>query len=123
MKNSQTLGALYARRRRLREKLLGIGHILRGSVVVLRRPCTYARCRKCKDGTRHPATYHSLNRGGRTRLTYIARAVEAEAAEWNENWRRLLQVADELTEVNLEILKLKAEQRRRMRVRGKSPRG
>jgi len=49
--------------------------------------------------------------------------VEAEAAEWNENWRRLLQVADELTEVNLEILKLKAEQRRRMRVRGKSPRG
>ena len=117
MSNAESLRSLYARRRRLRARLKDLGPLLRGSVVVLARPCTYPRCRKCQEGTRHPATYHSVSQASRTRLTYIAKAVEAEATAWNENWREALRIADALMEVNLAILKAKAKRARERRQR------
>ena len=112
MTRATSLRPLYARRRRLRARLNALGPLLRGSVVVLARPCTYPRCRKCQQGTRHPATYHSVSRASRTCLTYIPKAVEGEAKAWNENWREALRIAEELTEVNLEILKAKGKRAR-----------
>ena len=106
------LNSLYAKRSRLRRRFAEVGHILRGSVVVLRRPCTYPGCRKCRDGTRHPATYHSVSRESRTHLTYLSKAVASTAREWNENWREVLGIAEELTEVNLRILQAKAKSKR-----------
>jgi len=43
--------------------------------------------------------------------------VAAEARGWGENWKEALKIADALTEVNLQILKAKA-QRARERKRG-----
>ena len=80
--------------------------------MVLSRPCTYPRCRKCQDGTRHPATYHSVSKASRTHLTYIPKGVAAEASRWGENWKDALKIADALTEVNLHILKAKAQKAR-----------
>ena len=85
MAHADSLNALYARRRRLRKRWRQLGHLLRGSVVVLSRPCTYPRCRKCQHGARHPATYHSVSQASRTHLTYLPKAVATEAMGWNEN--------------------------------------
>jgi len=38
--------------------------------------------------------------------------VAAEARRWGENWKEALQIADALTEVNLHILKAKAQRAR-----------
>ena len=112
MAHTDSLNALYARRARLRKRWNELGHLLRGSVVVLSRPCTYPRCRKCQDGTRHPATYHSVSKASQTHLTYMPKAVETEARGWNENWKDALKIADALTEVNLQILRIKAQKAR-----------
>ena len=105
----QSIQSLEAKRNQLEEQLHNLGPILRGSVVELSRPCTYPRCRKCQEGTRHPSIYHSQTKQSKTHLTYIPKSVQAEAIKWNHNWKDLLHIADELTKLNLDILKRKAK--------------
>ena len=111
MVNSQLI-LMETKRKQLEDELQNIGPLLRGSVVELSRPCTYPRCRKCQEGTRHPSIYHSITKNSKTRLTYIPKAVQAEAIEWNQNWKESLRIVDELTKVNLDILKSKAKYHR-----------
>lgn len=100
------------KRKELEDELHNLGPILRGSVVELSRPCTYPRCRKCQEGTRHPSIYHSITKNSKTRLTYIPKAVQDEAIQWNQNYKESLRIVDELTKVNLDILKSKAKYHR-----------
>ena len=112
MKNAYTISNLQRQRKKRLEQLLNLGPVLRGSVVEVARPCTYPRCRKCQEGIRHPTVYHSITRNSKTCLTYIPKAAQAEAMEWNRNWKELLRLSDELTEINLKLLKMKAKARR-----------
>jgi hypothetical protein len=112
MNPPQSIQAMQAQRKELKEQLLNLGPVLRGSVVEVARPCTYPRCRKCREGTRHPTVYHSISKNSKTCLTYIPKAAQTEALEWNRNWKELLRISDELTEINLKLLKMKAKARR-----------
>ena len=115
MENFQSILSLESRRKKLEQRVQNLGPVLRGSVVELSRPCTYPRCRKCQDGTKHPSIYHSITKHSKTQLTYIPKAVQAEALQWNQNWKRTLRIVDELTHLNLQILKAKAKQLRQQR--------
>jgi hypothetical protein len=53
-----------------------------------------------------------VSKASRTQLTYIPKGVAVEAREWGENWKDALKIADALTEVNLQILKAKAQRAR-----------
>src|SRR3972149_3407926 len=62
--------------------------LLQGSVVVLRQPCIRPGCRRCAAGDKHPATYLSLSRAGKTQLVYLPAALIREVTTGVQNARR-----------------------------------
>jgi hypothetical protein len=89
------------------------GDFVRGSVVVLRRPCTYKGCRLCWEGQRHPATYLSLKEKGRTRLIYLPKGLTAQAKAWVAEWRRLEELLGQMSRTNARMLRLLAHRQGR----------
>ena len=101
----KSLNSLYKQRKSLQRRLAEFQEIIRGSVVLLKKPCTYPRCKKCKSGEKHPATYLSQSKQGKTQLLYLPQHLRDKARRWVENYRRLEEILERLSEVNLEILK------------------
>jgi len=77
--------------KQLQRQLAGLGPLMRGSVVVI--------------GTRNKQPYFSLNKDKKTRLIYLGRKREAKAREYSENYKRLLEIVEEMTTLNMELLK------------------
>lgn len=75
----------------LRKDMAGLGPVMRGSVVII--------------GTRNKQPYFSLNKDKRTRLIYLGRKREPTAREYSANYKRLLEIVDEMTLINMELLK------------------
>lgn len=73
----------------LRRLVRTLWPLLQGSVVLLRRPCIRRGCRRCAAGDKHPATYLSLRRAGKTQLVYLPAAVIREVSTGVGNYRRL----------------------------------
>ena len=91
--------ALVKKRFKIWRDVVGVGDFVRGSVVVLRRPCTYANCRD-------PATYLSMKEKGRTRLIYLPKERVAHARKMVAEWKRLAKLLLEMSKTNAEILRL-----------------
>jgi hypothetical protein len=77
--------------RQLQRRLTELGPVMRGSVVII--------------GTRSKQPYFSLNKDKKTRLIYLGRKREAKAREYSENYKRLLEIVEEMTILNMELLK------------------
>jgi hypothetical protein len=77
--------------RALHKEMSKVGPVMRGTVVVI--------------GTRNKQPYFSLNKDKRTRLIYLGRRKEGLAREYSENYRRLLNLVEEMTILNMEFLK------------------
>jgi hypothetical protein len=77
--------------RALHKEMSKVGTVMRGTVVVI--------------GTRNKQPYFSLNKDKRTRLIYLGRRREGLAREYSENYRRLLNIVEEMTILNMEFLK------------------
>ena len=68
-----------------------LGPLMRGSVVVI--------------GTRNKQSYFSLNKNKKTHLIYLGNKREARAKEYSENYKKLLQIVEEMTLINMALLK------------------
>jgi hypothetical protein len=93
--------------RRLQQKrklLLGrmgqIEEFLRGSVVLMKRPCTYPRCRKCASGERHPTWGLTVSEKGKTRTAYLGVKRLDAARRMTENYRRLRALVEQISTIN-----------------------
>ena len=75
----------------LRERMAKLGPVMRGTVVVL----------GCAN--KHP--YFSLNKKGKTRMIYLGRKREAQAQAYSENYKKLRNMIDEMTDLNMLLLK------------------
>jgi len=75
----------------LRKEMAVLGPMMRGSVVVI--------------GTRNKQPYFSLNKDKKTKLIYLGRKREPTAREYSANYKRLLEIVDEMTLINMELLK------------------
>ena len=93
MKNS--VNAMQRRVQKLQEELGQIGPVMRGSVVVI--------------GTRNKQPYFSLNKDKRTRLIYLGQKRVAGARECSQNYKRLLAIVEEMTILNMDLLKRDAD--------------
>jgi hypothetical protein len=91
---------LLKRMRRLCES-----NMLRGSLSVVGRTCGKKTCACVTEGKRHQARYLSVKLEGRTRLLYVPAAQEAEVREAIAVHRRLANLVDELTVLNLALFK------------------
>jgi len=105
-KSGKTMVDLAAKRFEIWRSVVTIGDFVRGSVVVLRRPCTRDNCRLCREGKRHPATYLSMKKKGRTRLVYLTKERVAQARKMVREWKRLDKLLREMSDTNAEILRL-----------------
>lgn len=85
------IAALRGRLEALRAEMAALGPVMRGSVVVI--------------GTKGKHPYFSLNKDKRTKLIYLGRKREAAAKACSANYQRLLGIIEEMTLVNMELLK------------------
>lgn len=89
---NKSAGAMQRRVRELQGELGRLGPVMRGSVVVI--------------GTRNKQPYFSLNKDKRTRLIYLGQKRVARATKYSRNYKRLLAIVEEMTILNMELLKL-----------------
>lgn len=74
----------------LQGKMAGLGPVMRGSVVVL---------------GKKQQTFFSLNKDKKTRLIYLDKEREAAAREYSANYKKLLDIVEEMTLLNMELLR------------------
>ncbi len=80
------------RRIRIFQKRLGeLGPVMRGSIV--------------RIGTRNKQFYFSLNKAGKTKLIYLGNKRVDRARKYSENYKKLLEIVEEMTILNMELLK------------------
>lgn len=101
---SERRKALIGRKRAFLRELRDIQEFIRGSVVVLKRPCTYPGCRRCAQGLKHPALYHTVSQGGKTQTTYLGASLAEQARGQVAAYKRLLRLLEEVSQINLTLL-------------------
>lgn len=107
---SNELVRLNLRKFKLWKQIVNIGGFIRGSIVVLKRPCIYKGCKKCKSGIKHPTTYYSISRKNKTTLIYLPKYIQDEIRQLIANYRKLMAIIDELSEINIQIIKIKIKE-------------
>jgi hypothetical protein len=80
------------RRVRTLQKQLGtLGPVMRGSVVLI--------------GTRNKQYYFSLNKNKKTRLIYLGKKRVERARDYSANYKKLLEIVEEMTTLNMKLLR------------------
>lgn len=90
MKNTE-IAEMKQKLAELQRELASIGPVMRGSVVVI--------------GTKNKQPYFSLNKNKKTKLIYLGKKREPIAKKYSENHKRLLEIIDDMTIINMELLK------------------
>lgn len=75
----------------LRKRLGELEPVMRGSVVFI--------------GTRNKQYYFSLNKDKRTHLIYLGKKRVDRAREYSANYKKLLEIVEEMTVLNMKLLK------------------
>ena len=75
----------------LQKQLSQLGPVMRGSVVVI--------------GTNNKQPYFSLNKNKKTNLIYLGKKREDKAREYSQNYKKLLEIVEEMTIINMTLLK------------------
>ncbi len=92
---NKSVSVMQRRVRRLQDELGRLGPVMRGSVVVI--------------GTRNKQPYFSLSKDKRTRLIYLGQKRVALARQCSKNYKRLLAIVEEMTVLNMELIKRDAD--------------
>ena len=85
------LARMKRRVKTLQKRLGELGPVMRGSVVVI--------------GTRNKQPYFSLNKNKKTQLIYLGKKREAKAREYSGNYQTLREIVEEMTQLNMALLK------------------
>jgi hypothetical protein len=85
------LAKMKRRVKTLQKQLGQLGPLMRGSVVVI--------------GTRNKQPYFSLNKNKKTHLIYLGKKREDKAREYSQNYQKLLEIVEEMTTINMTLLK------------------
>lgn len=87
----QEIAKMIRRVKTLQRRLGSLGPVMRGSVVVI--------------GTRNKQSYFSLNKDRKTHLIYLGKIREKRAKEYSANYKKLLAIVEEMTLLNMKLLK------------------
>ncbi len=85
------LAKIKRRVKTLQKRLSQLGPVMRGSVVVI--------------GTRNKQSYFSLNTNKKTKLIYLGKKRQTRAKEYSDNYRKLRAIVEEMTMINMTLLK------------------
>lgn len=90
-------------RRQILSLMTGQAKVIRGTLVLMKRVCGNKRCR-CSRGQKHESLYISQSRKGITRMVYIPRQDEAKVRQYTENYKRIKNLLNKISEINLKLL-------------------
>ena len=79
------------RQQTLMRQLASVGPVMRGTIVT--------------NGLKHRQPYFSLNKDKRTYLIYLGDQRLAAAKEMTDNYKKLLEIIEEMTTINMALLK------------------
>jgi hypothetical protein len=85
------LAKMNRRVKTLQKQLGKLGPVMRGSVVII--------------GTRNKQPYFSLNKNKKTCLIYLGKNKEGKAREYSRNYKKLVEIVEEMTMINMTLLK------------------
>ena len=85
------IGKARRRLQQLHKRLAELGPVMRGTVVHI--------------GTRNKQFYFSVNKDKKTRLIYLGNRREPLARKLSNNYRQLLALVEEMTVLNMALLK------------------
>ncbi|MEA1981412.1 MAG: hypothetical protein U9N54_10615 [candidate division Zixibacteria bacterium] len=75
----------------LQKMLTELGPFMRGSVVLI--------------GTRNKQYYFSLNKDKKTHIIYLGKKRVDTAIQYSDNYKKLLEIIEEMTILNMKLLK------------------
>jgi len=90
----------------IQKKMKALGPVMRGSVIELKNKCGNKNC-VCARGMKHRQIYFSMNLGGRTKMMFLGNKRKPEADVYSRNYKMMLELVDEMTLVNMRLLKEK----------------
>jgi len=85
------LAKMKRRVKTLQRQLAKSGPVMRGSVVII--------------GVRNKQPYFSLNKNKKTCLIYLGKKRKDKAREYSRNYKKLLEIVEEMTIINMTLLK------------------
>ena len=89
--NKQKIILMKKRIQLLQKRLADLGPVMRGSVVLI--------------GTRNKQFYFSVNKNRKTHLIYLGEKRVEQAREYSLNYKKLLEIVEEMTILNMKLLK------------------
>ena len=92
--DSRELKKIKKRLNELHQQMEQIGPIMRGSIVFI--------------GNKKKYSHFSLNKDKKTHLIYLGKQREAKAKEYSDNYKKLLDIIEEMTSLNMTLLKERA---------------
>lgn len=104
-KKTKKIEKLLEMQQDLLQKLQNTGNLCRGTVVLLKQSCTNKNCSKCKSGEKHPQYYLTQSRNSKSKLTFVGNKNEKLVRQWTENYKKIKQLIDDLSDINLILLK------------------
>jgi hypothetical protein len=104
------LVALKAERSKLAKRMSSFAKAVHGSLVRMERRCGKASCH-CQQGMKHVSWYVSLRQGGKATMVYIPAEATPELQEGIEHYQALQTLIDELSALNVKILRARMKRR------------
>lgn len=89
--DSRELKKIKKRLNELHQQMEQIGPIMRGSIVFI--------------GNKKKYSHFSLNKDKKTHLIYLGKQREDKAKEYSDNYKKLLDIIEEMTILNMTLLK------------------
>lgn len=96
---------LLLRRENLVRQLRDMPNLMRGTVVTRQRTCGRKSCACATGGPKHPGLQLCVTLRGKTHTRFVRQADLAEVVRMTKDWERLREIVDDLTEVNLELMR------------------
>jgi len=91
----------------LKKKMISCGSVMRGSLVTLKMTCGNKKCQCFTDkNAKHPAKYFSVNIDKKTKLIYLKKNKIPIAKELNDNYLKLWNIINQMTLLNMELLRI-----------------
>jgi hypothetical protein len=106
--STKNIEQLLAQRKALLKELSTLTHLIRGSSFKRYSTCSRENC-DCHTGKRHgPRYYLVIHEKGRQRQKYLPAAQVPHVVDGIEQYHRLQEIVEEITQINLALIKEKA---------------
>jgi hypothetical protein len=90
-------------------KLVYGGSYIRGNAVIMKRVCGNPRCRCATQGKKHISLYLCRKQEGKTKMTYVPAKLEEDVKRKIDNYHKIKDLLEKVSELNYEQLKLDKE--------------